>query len=167
MSEIAEGIVRSSLIGAGATVLVDLWALFQTRLFGAAAPDWALVGRWFAGFPQGRFVRENIAKAPTIRGELAIGWIAHYAIGIAYAALLLSICGLAWARQPTLLPALSFGVVTVAAPFFLMQPGLGLGVAASKTQNPGSARLRSVLAHTIFGLGLYLAAWLSASLIRS
>ena len=165
MSEIGEGIVRSVLIGAGATLLVDLWAVFQARVFGAPGADWALVGRWLGGFPQGRFVHDNIATAPAIPGELAIGWIAHYAIGIVYAALLLSICGLAWARQPTLLPALSFGVATVAAPFFLMQPSLGLGIAASKTPNPGAARRRSLMAHAVFGLGLYLSARISASMI--
>jgi len=160
-----EAIVRSLLIGAGATGFVDLWAMLQTRAFGAPAPNWALVGRWFGGFPQGRFMRENIAKAPAIPGELAIGWAAHYAIGIVYAALLLSICGLGWARQPTLLPALSFGVVTVAAPFFIMQPGLGMGIAAAKTPDPAASRLRSLLAHTVFGLGLYVSAWITATLI--
>jgi len=160
-----EGIVRSILIGAGATLLVDLWALVQTWAFGAPAANWALVGRWFGGFPQGHFISENTGKSPAVRSELAIGWIAHYFIGIAYAALLLAICGLAWARHPTLLPALIFGVLTVAAPFFLMQPGLGMGVAASKTPNPGAARWRSLMAHTIFGLGLYLSARISAPLI--
>jgi Protein of unknown function (DUF2938) len=167
VSEIVEAIVLSVLIGAGATLLVDLWALFQARCFGAPAPDWALVGRWFGGFPNGRFVHDNTANAPAIPGELAIGWIAHYVIGVAYAALMLAIFGLSWARQPTLLPALSFGVITVLAPFFLMQPGLGQGVAASKTANPGAARARSVMAHTVFGLGLYLWAWICALLIRT
>ena len=165
MSEIVEWIVRSALIGVGATVGVDLWAILQTHLFGAPAPDWAQIGRWFGGFPQGRFVQVDIAKAPAVQGELAIGWAAHYAIGIGYAALLLTICGLAWARHPTLLPAFIFGAVTLVAPFFLMQPGLGMGIAASKTSNPGVARLRSILAHAIFGFGLYLSAWISAPLI--
>jgi hypothetical protein len=165
VSAIAEGIVRSVVIGAGATALVDLWAMFQTWLFGAPAADWAIFGRWFGGLSQGRFVQENFAKAPAIRGELAIGWVAHYAIGLAYGALLLSILGLAWARQPTLLPALIFGVVTVAAPFLILQPGLGLGIAASKTPDPRAARLRSLTAHAVFGLGLYLSARISALLI--
>jgi hypothetical protein len=165
VSEIVEGIVRSVLIGAGATLLVDLWVLFQARCFGAPAPDWALVGRWFGGFPNGRFVHDKIANAPAIPGELAIGWIAHYVIGVGYATLMLAIFGLSWARQPALLPALSFGVITVAAPFFIMQPGLGQGVAASKAANPGAARVHSLMAHRVFGFGLYLSAWILAPLI--
>jgi hypothetical protein len=48
-----------------------------------------------------------------------MGWSAHYGIGVIFAALLLAIWGLDWARQPTLIPALIIGVATVVAPFFL------------------------------------------------
>jgi hypothetical protein len=72
--------------------------------------------------------------------------------------------GLEWARHPTPIPALVFGMVTVVLPFFVMQPGMGAGVASSKTPNPGRARLRSLLTHTVFGIGLYVSALLSALL---
>lgn len=48
------------------------------------------------------------------------------------------------------------GLGSTAAPFFLMQPAFGLGVAASKTPNPTVARFRSLRAHAVYGLGLYL-----------
>lgn len=125
-----------------------------------------MVGRWFGHLPSGRFVHDNIAKASPVRGELAIGWAAHYAIGIAFAASLIAIVGLEWARHPTPLPAPVFGVLTVVFPLFVMQPGTGAGVAASKTPDPNRARLRSVLTHAVFGVGLYGSALLSAFLIR-
>ena len=153
-----EFILRAVLIGAGATVLLDGWALLVTRAYGAPAPRWDLVGRWIAGLPRGRFVLSNPGAAPPVRGELAIGWLFHYAIGIAYAALLLAIAGLGWARQPTPAPALLFGLLTLAAPFLVMQPGMGAGIAASKTPDPTAARLKSAINHTVFGLGLYAAA---------
>ena len=61
--------------------------------------------------------------------------------------------------RPTLGPALAVGIGTVAAPFFLMQPGMGAGIAASRTPRPNAARLQSLLTHAVFGLGLYVAAW--------
>ncbi|MNT97543.1 hypothetical protein D3C72_2398910 [compost metagenome] len=64
--------------------------------------------------------------------------------------------------RPTLAPALIVGLATVAAPFFLMQPGMGAGIAASKTPNPHIARLRSLLTHAVFGIGLYLSGLLLA-----
>jgi hypothetical protein len=124
-----------------------------------------MLGRWIGHFPQGRFVHDNIAKASPVPGELAIGWAAHYAIGVAFAALLLAIFGLDWARQPTPLPALAVGLATVAAPLFVMQPGMGMGIAASKTPNPATARLRSLVVHAVFGVGLYVSALLVATVI--
>ena len=61
-----------------------------------------------------------------------------------------------------LLPALGFGVVSLAAPFFILQPGMGAGIAAAKTPNPNLARFRSLVAHASFAIGLYLAATLFA-----
>jgi hypothetical protein len=59
-------------------------------------------------------------------------------------------------HQPTLLPALGYGIATVTAPFLLMQPGMGAGVAARRTPRPDAARLQSLVTHAVFGLGLYL-----------
>lgn len=147
----------SLFIGAGATLTTDLWAIARGRLFGVPAPDWGLVGRWLGHMARGRFRHERIATAEPVRGERVIGWTAHYLIGITFAGGLLAICGLAWARQPTPAPALAFGIATVAAPFLLMQPGMGAGIAASRTPRPNSARLQSLVTHAVFGLGLYAA----------
>jgi hypothetical protein len=145
-------------IGIGATALMDLWGLFESRVFALPARDYAMVGRWLGHFPRGRFAHENIAAAAPISGESVIGWAAHYATGILFAALLLAIFGLDWAHDPSLAPALGVGLVTVAAPFLILQPALGAGVAASRTPRPMTARLRSIDAHLSFGVGLYLAA---------
>jgi hypothetical protein len=112
MTEGLESVLRGLLIGIGATAVLDIWSLLRKRLSGIPSPDWSMVGRWFGHFPRGRFVHGNIAAAAPIRGELSIGWVAHYATGIAYAGLLLALWGLEWARHPTLLPALIVGLAT-------------------------------------------------------
>jgi len=94
-----------------------------------------------------------------------IGWCAHYATGIAFAALLLSTFGLKWARSPSLLPALFIGVVTVLAPLLILQPALGAGIASSKTPTPVFNSLKSLVTHTVYGFGLYLAALATVWLI--
>jgi hypothetical protein len=43
--------------------------------------------------------------------------------------LLLAICGPAWAERPTVLPPLILSLALLAAPFFVMQPGMGAGIA--------------------------------------
>jgi len=167
MTEGLESVLRALLTGIGATAVLDIWSLLLKRLFGIPSSDWSMVGRWLGYFPRGRFVHDSIAAAAPISGELAIGWVAHYTTGIAYAGLLVALWGLDWARQPTLLPALIVGLATVAAPFFIMQPGMGAGIAASRTPNPSQARLRSVINHTVFGFGLYIAAVLTATFVPS
>ena len=148
-------LIAAVLIGAGATAVIDIWGLVRKQAFGTPPMNFALVGRWLAYLPRGRFFHKPIAASPAVRGELMIGWVAHYLIGMAFAAILLAIWGLDWARHPTVAPALIVGIVSVAAPFLLMQPGMGVGIAASRTPRPGTARLQSLINHTIFGLGLY------------
>lgn len=151
-------------IGVGATVVLDLWSLLQRRVLGIPTLDFGMVGRWLGHLPRGRFRHEAIGRAAQVPGERVLGWSAHYLIGVVFAAALLAVAGEGWARAPTLLPALLFGILSVAAPFFIMQPGMGVGIAASRTPSPLKSRLRSLLAHSIFGLGLYLSACLLAAI---
>lgn len=151
-------VIAMAAIGAGATAFLDLWAILLKRVFKVHSADYCLVGRWLCHMPQGIFRHENIAAAPHKRGECAVGWSAHYLIGVAFAAALVWIESPQWLWQPTLLPALLFGVASLVAPFLILHPGLGLGIAASKTPNPSLARLRSLMMHSVFGLGLYVAA---------
>jgi hypothetical protein len=166
MSEKIEFALRTLGIGVGATIVMDLWALVLGR-FGIPSLNFALLGRWIGHLPQGRWMHESIAGAAPVRGESLIGWCAHYTIGITFAALLLSTFGLKWARSPSLLPALFIGVVTVVAPLLVLQPALGGGVAFSRTPTPVFNCLKSLVTHTVYGLGLYLAARATASLVTA
>ena len=162
MSDAAGYLMCAVLIGAGATVVVDIWAAARKRLLGIPLLNYALVGRWLGHLTRGRFRHAPIAASPPVRGERLIGWLAHYLIGIAFAAALLAFWGLGWVRHPTLGPALMVGIGSVAAPFFVMQPAMGAGIAASRTPRPAVARFHSVVTHGIFGLGLYGAGWVAS-----
>lgn len=160
MAEISVFIGRSAAIGIGATLVMDLWTLVRHHLLGGPGANYRLVGRWIGHLFRGRIHHAAIAASPAINGELAIGWATHYFTGIAFAAMLLAACGIDWTLAPTLMPALIVGIGTVAAPFLIMQPAMGAGFAASRSPRPVQARLQSVVTHMIFGLGLYLSAWL-------
>jgi hypothetical protein len=166
MNKTFEFVVRTIVIGAGATVTMDLWAALLRR-FGVPSLNFALLGRWIGHLPRGRWIHESIAKAAPVEGERLIGWAAHYSIGVAFAALLLAVFGLQWGRSPTLLPALVIGIFTVVAPLFVLQPALGAGIASSKTAAPVFNTLKSLVTHTVFGLGLFLAARVSAFVISA
>ncbi len=48
-----------------------------------------------------------------------------------------------------------WGIVTVGAGWFLLQPSLGIGWAASKMPNPNKERVMNLLGHTMFALGMW------------
>ncbi|WP_010459783.1 DUF2938 domain-containing protein [Acidovorax radicis] len=145
------------LIGIGATAVMDTWLLLLRRM-GVPTLNFAFIGRWVGHLFRGQFAHAAIAKAAPIRGELAWGWLTHYAVGVAFATVLVGIQGAAWVHHPTLLPALAVGICTVAAPLLVMQPAMGAGFAASRTATPLRNCLRSLVNHTVFGFGLYLSA---------
>ena len=160
MNNLTISFMSTIIIGLGATLTTDLWALFLKRAFKITAPNYCLVGRWLRYMPEGIFRHSNIASAPQKSAECTVGWIAHYMIGITFAITFVGLAGNNWLQHPRLIPAILFGVVTVLMPFFIMQPAFGLGVAASRTSNPTQARLRSLMNHTAFGVSLYLLALL-------
>jgi Protein of unknown function (DUF2938) len=153
--------LRILLIGIGATAAMDAWLLLLKRLKRPAL-NFALVGRWVGHIARGRWSHDAIARAAPVRGERALGWALHYATGVAFAALLVALSGTAWMRNPSLLPALAVGVGTVALPLFVMQPAMGAGIASSRTPTPLKNCLRSLTNHAVFGVGLYLAAAVTA-----
>ena len=166
MNNLAFSLISAILIGIGATLTTDLWALFLKRAFKITSPNYCLVGRWLRYMPEGTFKHSNIASAPKKSAECIAGWIAHYMIGITFAIAFVALVGNDWLQHPTLIPSIVYGIATVFAPFFMMQPSFGFGFAASKTSNPTQARLRSLMNHSVFGAGLYLFAWLVNWLLR-
>lgn len=160
-----EEIARIVLIGCGATLVMDGWLLALKKL-GVPTLNFALIGRWVGHLWQGRIAHAAIGKAPPIAHETLLGWITHYAVGISFAFLLSGVAGVAWAAAPSPGIALFVGICTVAFPLLIMQPAMGLGIAASRTPTPLRNCLRSLLNHSVFGLGLFLSAWVLEWLSR-
>lgn len=143
-------------IGIGATLTFDLWGIFLKYAFKVAQSNFCLVGRWVLYMPEGIFIHSNIGAMPPKRAEFIVGWITHYLTGIVFAGMFIAVAGNDWLQHPSLISAILFGVITVLAPFFIMQPAFGSGIAASKTSNPALARFRSLMNHIVFGFGLYI-----------
>jgi hypothetical protein len=146
------------LVGIGATLIMDIWAVFLQRAFNISSLSFCLVGRWLGHMMQGKFSHAKITTATPIPAECVLGWFAHYLIGVVFALMLVISTSTDWLKNPSLFPALLVGLLTLAIPFLIMQPALGLGIAAAKTLNPTQARLKSTATHLVFGFGLYVSA---------
>ena len=51
-------------VGLGATLVMDLWALFLKRAFKIPSPNYCFVGRWLRYMPERIFRHKSIAAAP-------------------------------------------------------------------------------------------------------
>ena len=153
-----DDIAGAVAIGIGATLTIDLWNLFLTRAFEIPSLNPCLLGRWLRHMPSGTFRHASITTAARRPFECAVGWTAHYTIGVAFALVFVAFMSSAWLAHPTLAPALLYGMGTIVFPFFIMQPSLGLGMAASRTPKPTQSRMKSLMTHTVFGVGLYVSA---------
>ena len=158
MSIKPDDILTAIAIGIGASLIMDIWNLFLRRAFGIHSLNYCFLGRWLLHMPGGRFRHASITNAPEKPFECAVGWIAHYTIGVVFALAFVVMVSTDWLESPTLLPALLYGIGTVVFPLFIMQPAFGFGIAASRTPNPTQARLKSFATHAIFGAGLYVCA---------
>ena len=152
-------VIQGLLIGVLATLSMDVWAGIVKYVLRLPTAHWNLVGRWIGHMRRGSFVHESIADAPAVPNELLIGWVTHYFTGIAYGIAYLTIVQGILERSPTLVSALVFGLVTLAAPWLIMQPAMGAGTFASRTPHPRKVRLVNLSMHLVFGVSLY-AAWL-------
>ncbi|WP_428945241.1 DUF2938 domain-containing protein [Pantoea sp. FN060301] len=153
-----EMILRIVVTGAAATLCMDGWALLLRRFCGITSLDYALPGRWILWMFKGKVIHRTIISTSPLTGEKLTGWIFHYVTGMAFAFIPLLLSGPQWINAPDFGTAAATGLLTLAAPFFIMQPALGFGLAASRTANPQKARLMSLLTHFVFGCGLYLSA---------
>ncbi|CAI3930005.1 MULTISPECIES: DUF2938 domain-containing protein [Commensalibacter] len=151
MSLMIDGI----LIGVGATVMMDIWDIVFGSLPGQSKSNWAPVGRWVWHLKEGIVFHQNIDDAKPYEHELALGWIFHYIVGILYGVLFALYVGTGWFAYPTFLPTWVWGMITIGAGWFLLQPGLGIGVAASQLSNAWTVRILNIVAHSFFALGMY------------
>ena len=85
-----------------------------------------------AALANGQVFHEAIAAAEPYAHENALGWAGHYAVGILYGIVFALIVGIGWFSAPSFLPAWIFSILTIAAGWFLMQPGMGLGWAEAQ-----------------------------------
>jgi len=138
---------------------MDVWSLFQKRIINVPPLRYALVGRWILWIFRGKFRHDTIVSTESVRGEFLTGWIFHYLSGIFFSFIPFLMKGPDWLHEPDLATALLAGLLTLFAPFMILQPAFGFGIAASRTPQPWQARQLSVLTHLAYGFGLYRAAF--------
>ncbi|WP_422366824.1 DUF2938 family protein [Pelagibius sp.] len=148
-------LLHAAIAGVLATLVLDIWQRLLFAVSGIPPADWGAIGRWFAYLPKGRMIHRPIGDTPAVPGEAAIGWTMHYVIGVAYGVAYLGLLVFVLDSPASLLNGLVFGAVSVVIPWFVMQPGLGIGVMGRLAANPWVPRLNAFFSHVIYGAALY------------
>lgn len=156
-------VLQAVVSGVFATVVLDLWQRLVHATAGIPPANWAFVGRWFAYIPRGRLVHRPIADTPAVEGELALGWTLHYLIGVIYGFAYLGLMVYGLGRPPSLLNGAVFGACSVVIPWFILQPGLGIGIMGRKTPKPAIPIFNAFANHVVYGIALYGGVWLATA----
>lgn len=148
-------------MGLVATILIDIWALVLKSLFKVPITNWAMVGRWVGHLRNGQVVHESIGDAEPVTEERPLGWVTHYLIGLLYGIGYLWFMADIAGHTPGLISAMAFSVALLVAPWFILQPALGLGILARRAPKPWLMRGVNMSVHMVFGVGMYLGWWMS------
>lgn len=151
-------LLNGVVIGLGATVVMDLWGVVLHLVIRQPLPNFNILGRWLGHAFRGKFFHDSIGAAPKLSQEFALGILLHCGVGALFGVGLLLVVGSAWLAQPTLVPAVLWGVATICIPWFFFQPALGVGVASSKVANRPRALSVGLSNHFVFGVGLWISA---------
>ena len=147
----------SVAVGVLATITMDAWFVAAARLGGEAltsdkvGPD--LVGRWAGGLVLGEWHHRDIAAAPSMRGEVAVGIATHYATGVVLACVYLAALR-RLGRRPGLASGTAYGVATALLPLLIMYPSWGYGCCGRRSDD--AARMARVMltGHAAYGAGI-------------
>lgn len=151
---VVDSLIFILAVGIGATLALDLYGLALNKAFGIPRANWGLVGRWLIGLTRGRPVLAD--KSPPHGHETLLGWLFHYAVGLAFAAAIPLFWGAQAVHTPTPLPFIAIGfIASTLAGLTVLIPGMGGGFLASKLPNPTAAIGRLLLAHVVFTAAQY------------
>ena len=154
-------LLNGIISGLFATILFDLFNYSLNFAYGIESPKWNLLGRYFLGYKENKFIRTNLVDDDEIDNELLWGYFFHYVIGIIYGVIFV-ILNFLFFEYPSILLAYIFGFFTVLGGWcFLMPFAYNLGFFASKSDQRTNILVQNLIAHFVFGTGLFIGLYLS------
>jgi len=148
-------LLQGIISGLFATIIFDLFQSSLNYAYGIEKPKWNLLGRYFLGYKESKFIRKTLIDDEEIDNELFWGYFFHYLIGIIYGIIFVILNFLLF-EYPSILLAYIFGFSTVLGAWcFLMPFAYNLGFFASKSDQRINLLVQNLIAHFVFGTGLF------------
>ncbi len=147
------GLPAGVLATVGMDAAIVAASVIGGRAFTSERTDVDVIGRWVAGLLRGQWRRDDIASEPPVRGEVALGFLTHYATGflLTQAFLLLPRRG---DGRPTFLGGTAYGIATAVLPLLVMFPSMGYGWFALHSGEAARVDRIMLVGHTAFGVGI-------------
>ena len=154
-------ILQGIISGLVATIIFDLFNISLNFAYNIDKPKWNFLGRYFLGYKEGRFVRNNLKEDNALENELLWGYGIHYMIGIIFG-LFYVLINLIFFNYPSLFIAYFVGFLTVLGAWcFLMPLAYNLGFFASKSDTQFKIMVQNLIGHFVFGTGLFIGYYFS------
>ena len=148
-------IINGILIGIIATLIFDIFQNSLLYAYNINKPKWYLVGRFFYHFKNKIFFHDDIESENEIKNELILGYFFHYIVGAIYG-LIYIILNILFFNHPSFLLAITIGFITVLGNWCIMMPyAFNIGFFASKKEERFQILTQNLIAHFIFGVGLF------------
>lgn len=142
-------------MGCLSVAVLDLWQRVAHRLGGLPPTNWAVVGRWcLMLLRQGVVFNTGLAQAPPLQWERLVGWLFHYAVGVAYVLFYWSVWRPNWGLDNPWVDGLLFGTLSTVVPWLFFMPATGVGLFASRTPRPLFVCLSVLVVHMVFGVAI-------------
>ena len=149
-------LIYGLIAGIIATILFDIYQIALNYAYGINKTRWDLVGRYFIGLKNNKYFRDDLINDPLEKYELIYGYLIHYTIGIIYG-LFYILINLIFYDEPSILIALVYGFITILGGWCIMMPfAYNLGFFASKSDEKNQLIVQGLLAHFVFGIGLFI-----------
>ena len=144
-----------------ATIIFDIFNFSLNLAYGVDKPKWNLLGRYFLGYKEGKYIRNTLKNDDAVENELIWGYCIHYLVGIIFG-LFYVLINLLFFNYPSLFIAYLVGFITVLGAWcFLMPFAYNLGFFASKTDAQFKIMIQNLIGHFVFGTGLYIGYYVS------
>ena len=148
--------LQGIISGIFATLLFDLFQISLFYAYNINKSKWDLVGRYFIGLMNRKYFRDDIANDIAEKNELFIGYIVHYIIGSLFG-ILYVLLNMIFYIEPSIFLSLIIGFITVLGSWCILMPlAFNIGFFATKKEDQKQIMVQNLIAHFIFGVGLYL-----------
>ena len=148
-------IFEGLLTGIIATIIFDSFQISLSYAHKIKRSKWNVAGRYFLGLRDAKYSRLDILNEPSVRYELIAGYTVHYFIGSIFG-LFYVIVNIIFFNDLSFILAIIIGFTTVLGSWCIMMPyAYNIGFFASKKENQKELLVQNLIAHFIFGVGLY------------